>query len=293
MKSARQEEFRDPTIGTVLSAEYSLDTSTVSRSLFMRNSTVGDRTRLDAVLGVATVGRGDEKHSTTFSDLGIKKFTNEQVGPSSANAVVILLNQRKRETEVTGRQFLSLLRHRAPLLCGVNALAVYLHRRWEINGEEYPNLVDGRNSWYDIQLFAHFGKASDKTKQLSYSATYDQVQSVFKEHNHSAHSANHYWRKKGIDSMSIDGQGSLDKGEERRLAGHNLDEHDSVYALNVPLAAAMVQAGFPAVDGNRLIYLIVPLIQVSRFPWSFSTPSVFFAKPTNFSSSRPRILTKY
>ena len=271
-------EYRDPTIGTVLSPEYSLDMSGVSRSLLMRNSTVGHRTRVDAILGVATIGRGNEKHSTTFSDLGIKNFTDGQVGPSSANAVIMLLNSRKRETETTGQQFLSLIRHKDLLLCGVNSLAIYLHCRWEINGEAFPNLADGRDTWYDIQVFAHSGRGSDKKKQLSYSATYDQVQSVFKEQKHEANSANHFFRKLAIDQISINGQGHLDKGEERRLSGHNLDEHDGVYALNVPLSAVMVQAGFSATDWQSSYFLARAPDSREQIPQEFLNDIGFYSK---------------
>jgi len=112
LKKIRKEEFDDPTSGTVLDMSRDVNMERLISVLITKDTHSGDRTALDFAAGTQCIGRGDEKRSSTFSCLGIRKLSKEVVGPTRGHIMVILLNDRKVESEETGRQFLSIARHK-------------------------------------------------------------------------------------------------------------------------------------------------------------------------------------
>jgi hypothetical protein len=246
----RKEEFNDPTSGTVLDVSRDVDMEGLCTALIKKDTHSGDRTAFDFTAGTQCIGRGDEKRSSTFSCLGIRKLPKEVLGPTRGHIMIILLNDRKVESEETGRQFLSFARHRLLALDGQGAISRYFFRRFVMENEQRVGFRLGRMHWYWRALFKKAVKGCLE-EQLSYSASYDQARSALTSVGVSGGHVTHFMRVFGASTIESKAQGHMSPDQAKRLGGWNQNSHDLCYNNDVPVSGAMVQAGFPATDFAR------------------------------------------
>jgi hypothetical protein len=246
----RKEEFNDPTSGTVIDVSKDVDMERLCTALIKKDTHSGDRTAFDFAAGTQCIGRGDEKRSSTFSCLGIRKLPKEVLGPTRGHIMIILLNDRKVESEETGRQFLSIARHRILALDGQGAISRYLFRRFVMENEPKVGFRCGRMYWYNRVLFKKAPKGGYE-EQLSYAASYEAVRGALISVGVTGGHVTHFMRVFGASTIEAKAQGHMSPDQAKRLGGWNQNSHDLCYNNDVPVSAAMVQAGFPATDFAR------------------------------------------
>ena len=277
----RKEEFSDPSSGTVLDVSRDLNMERLIRTLILKDTSTGDRTTFDFAAGTQCLGRGDEKRSSTFSCLGIRKLPRDVVGPSRGHVMVMLLNDRKVESEETGKTFLSIGRHKNLTLCGQGAFSRYFFRRFCIENEQPIGFRKGRQNWYRRSVFKK-AVSGCLEEQLSYSASYDQARSALLSEGIDGGHVTHLMRVYGASTIEMKAQGHMNTDQAKRLGGWNQNSHDLCYNNDVPVGAVMVQAGFPATDYSRNFY--VPRAPDSQeiIPEEFLSKISFFAEAKEF-----------
>lgn len=75
----------------------------------------------------------------------------DRLGPAKhgAGALVWILSLRKTSDQTVEAQHLSMLRHSDVVLCPLNAMAVWLLRRFELGGEDLPDFFEPGGQWKD------------------------------------------------------------------------------------------------------------------------------------------------
>ena len=242
----RVEERHDPTKGTVAEngGTTSLDIGGISQRLFNKNSHVADRTRLDAVFGAVCIGRADEKRNLNLSGCVLVDL---DIGPSRCGAFLGLMNRRKTSKGKVTRSYLSALRHCAVWCCPINALAVYLHRRFEHEGEKFPAFEEGRG-WYDVKLLVSSFSTASKTQPIAASTEAQQIADVLQEASITASKTAHIFRAVGTHDMELNADGFLQEGQVERLGGWNQNVMRRIYSKHVPFQAALVMAGYSSTN---------------------------------------------
>jgi len=238
------------------------------RTLISKDTPTGDRTAFDFAAGTQCLGRGDEKRSSNFSCLGIRKLPKEVLGPSRGHVMVILLNDRKVESEETGKTFLSIGRHKILTLCGQGALARYMFRRFCVEGEQRIGFRKGRQHWYRRAVFKKAVKGCLED-HVSYSASYDQARSALLTEGVDGGHVTHLMRVYGASTIEMKAQGHMNPDQAKRLGGWNQDSHDLCYNNDVPVSGVMVQAGFPATDYSRNFYVARAPDSAEKIPEEF------------------------
>lgn len=120
------------------------------QSIEGKGSAVGCYLRglLNYLMGHHLLARGESRRFAELPDLLLLELQNE--GPKPCPALLYIMSNGK--TNQNGRiEYCGLLRHKDVMLCGMNALAVYLFWRWEQSGEAFPSFKSNAD-WYSTRL---------------------------------------------------------------------------------------------------------------------------------------------
>lgn len=225
--------------GTLADGLKQSDSENINKFFMNKNNENGLRDRLNHILSSAMFLRGDNARMFELADF----FTMElrQEGPQQCQALVSIMNHGK--TNADGRnEYGSCIRNKDVDECPIGAMALYLFMRFQVNGEQFPDL-QRRDNWYKTVLF--------KDKSPTTAVTYHQQHHAAKKSHTSCgvkiSKVTHAPRSFAATKTLSDGASYDHVRAGGRWKGGKMER---CYINDLPRVAMRIQAGFPKKQGS-------------------------------------------
>jgi hypothetical protein len=199
------------------------------------------RDRADFFLGHALLPRGENRRFIEFPDMVTLELPDE--GSQICTPLVIIMNRGK--TNQHGRiEYGAALRCKKVEVCPLNAVALHLFWRWQIDSELFPD-VSCRERWYDIHLI----NGSNRAKEISYNTQL--IKRAFTACGINSTVWTH--PNRGSGAKLAETYGATEE-QIRRLGRWNAARIEGCYLTSLPKKAMRALAGFPTKGGGYWLH---------------------------------------
>ena len=231
--------YEDRGLGTVLDGYNIEDMKQLSEYWLGKGTGEALRDRVDFLLGHALLARGENKRHIQLPDLLTLSLPDE--GPQTCTPLVVIINRGK--TNQHGRtEYGAVMRCKELLVCPMNAVAMYLFWRWQVDLEVFPDMST-RQGWYDIHLL----KGKDPKHEISYTAQLEATKRAFKACGIESSVWTH--ANRGSAAKLAEAAGA-DEAQIRRAGRWNSEKLEGCYLTTLPRKAMRALAGFRTKGGS-------------------------------------------
>jgi hypothetical protein len=236
-------DCRDTSIGNLTDGiEHMGVVREMATTLLVQGTFVSLRTRLDVLLGISSLARGQDKRKLRLCDL--HTWHASTVGPHVCKFLLCgLPGHMARKTACA--PYLACVRHRDPLLCSVGAVALYLYCRYTVHRETKPDFQK-RSSWMKVVLLQSTTAVTveERSREIPRSTEATQLKKIFDLCDVTSSKLTHAFRKVGVNLLYMMSMGELNDGEEDEhggWAGQNVRQ--TAYKMLPAVQACLILGG--------------------------------------------------